>query len=229
MIPALVSLSLLVTRVICVPVVSPRQESPIELYVQQDLNNPSDLQLATTLSTINKRRVTVVEIVQNDPNDPNNVTPVTTYIQNADIPTPTPTPIPTPQPVTTTPTDAGDDGSSGGNTGNADGSPLSDGISLLTTINNWRTAYGKKPMTWSDELAGAALNTGTLDGGDSSKEAHHPAPQAAEVISPGNDNDLGKDLQGHSPFEISYLNWLCEVPSDVVGDLCAFQQSVMWT
>ena len=231
MIPALVSLSLLLTRVVCVPVLSPRQGASIEVYVQKDINEHNDLQPVTRPSFINKRQVTVIEFIQNDPNDPNNVTPISTYIQNADIPTttPTPTPTPTPQPVTTTPTETGDDGSNGADTGSTDGSPLSDGTSLLTTINKWRTAYGKNPLTWSADLAAAALNTGTLDGGDSSKEAHHQAPQAAEVISPGNDNDMGKDLQGHSPFEISYINWLCEVQSDVVGDLCAFQQSIMWT
>ena len=229
MIPALVSLSLLVTTVICVPVLSPREGTPIAVDVQRDRNDPNDLQPVTTLSPFIKRQVTVVEVIQNDPNDPNNVTPVTTFIQNANRPAPSPTPRPTPQPVTTTPTDTGDDGSDGSDSGSTDGSPLSDGISLLTTINKWRTAYGNNPLTWSDDLAAAALKTGTLDEGDPSKEAHHPAPQAAEVISPGNDNDMGKDLQGHSPFELSYINWLCEVPSDVLGDRCAFQQSIMWT
>ncbi|KAL8784228.1 MAG: hypothetical protein Q9195_009127 [Heterodermia aff. obscurata] len=229
MIPALVALSFLATRVVCVPVLSPEHGTPIAFDFQKVPNDINDLQAVTTLSPISKRQVTVIEYIQNDPNDPNNITPISTYIQNAVVPTPIPTPTPTPQPATTTPTDTGDDGSNGGDTGSTDGSPLSDGVSLLTTINKWRTAYGRDLLTWSDDLATAAFNTGTLDGGDSSKEAHHPAPQAAEVISPGSDNDMGKDLQGHSPFEISYVNWLCEVQSDVVGDLCAFQQSIMWT
>lgn len=234
MLPVLLSLSLLVTSVICVPIVSPRQGTPITVYIQKDPNDPGDLQPVTTLSPMKKRQVTVVEVVQNDPNDPNNVTPISTYIQNDPIQTPTPqliqpTPTPTPTPITTTPTNTGDDGSSGGDSGSGDGSPLSGDTSILSTINKWRTAYGKNTLTWSQDLANAAANTGQLDGGSSANEAHHAPPDAAEVIAPGSDNAMGKDLQGRSPFEISYIEWLCEVQSDVLGDSCAFQQTIMWT
>ena len=113
--------------------------------------------------------------------------------------------------------------------GSTDGSPLSAGDSMLTDINYWRNAYGKPSLTWSNELADAARNTGTLDGGSSANEVHHNAQMAAEVIAPGSDTTMGKDLQGHSPFEISYISWLCEVPDGRLGDLCKFQQNIMWT
>lgn len=100
---------------------------------------------------------------------------------------------------------------------------------MLTDINYRRKAYGKTALTWSNELADAALNTGTLDGGISANEVHHNAQMAAEVIAPGSDISMGKDLQGHSPFEISYISWLCEVPDGRLGDLCKFQQDIMWT
>lgn len=108
-----------------------------------------------------------------------------------------------------------------------DGSPFSDGVSLLSTINNWRSAYGKSSMTWSPDMASAAANTGSLNGGGVTME-HHVPPNAAEVIAPGNDNDMGIDLKGHSPFEISFIAWLCEVPGDPeLGNACADQESVM--
>ena len=230
MISHIVALSLLVGSTFCVPVLSPHQGTGIRVYVQKDPNNPNDLQPVTTLSPMEKRQeVTVIESWCSDANDPNSCAPTTTYVENAATPTPTPSPQPETQPEqgTTTPTDT----TAPTNTGSDDGSPLSDGISLLTTINKWRQAYGKNTLTWSDDLVGVAANTGQLDQGSSSLEAHHSSPPAnAEVITPGSDNDLGKDLQGRSPFEISYISWLCEVRynGDPLGGECDFQQTVMW-
>lgn len=234
MLSALVSLSLLVTSVVCVPILSPPQGTGITVYVP-DPNNPGSLKPVTTLSPLKKRQdVTVVEYIQNDPNDPNNITPLTTYIQNGPTQTPIPQaqPQPEPEPVpdTTTHTSTSNTGSTDQGSSSTDGSPLSAGDSMLTDINYWRNAYGKTALTWSNELADAALNTGTLDGGSSAKEVHHNAQNAAEVIAPGSDNSMGKDLQGHSPFEISYISWLCEVPDGQrLGNLCQFQQDIMWT
>ena len=234
MILAVVSVIFLATSVISAPLLATRQGTLITVYVQKDLNDPTDLQPVTTLASITKEKrqdITVVEVIQNGPNDPNNVTPVTTYIQSGATQTPIPESQPQPEPETvpeqapTTPatTEPVDDGSD-------DGSPLSDGKSLLSTINYWRSAYGVGFLTWGTDLEAAAANTGQLDGGSSANEVHHPMDiYTAEVIAPGNDNDNGKDLQGHSPFEVSYLSWLCEQRSDTLGGLCDFQQSIMAT
>ena len=228
MFSALVSLSLLVTSVVSVPILAPRQGTGITVYVP-DPNNPGSLQPVTTLSPLKKRQdVTVIES-HNDPNNPNNMIPYTTYIQHG----PTPTPVPQPfqaVPETTTPTNTGDSGSTDQGSGSTDGSPLSAGDSMLTDINYWRNAYGKTALTWSSELADAALNTGNLNHGNTASAVHYNAQMAAEVIAGGSDTTMGKDLQGHSPFEISYISWLCEVPdANRLGDLCKFQKDIMWT
>ena len=228
MFSALVSLSLLVTSVVSVPILAPRLGTGIRVYVP-DPNNPGSLKPVTTLSPLKKRQdVTVIES-HNDPNNPNNMIPYTTYIQHGPTPTPVPQPVQA-VPETTTPTNTGDSGSTDQGSGSTDGSPLSAGDSMLTDINYWRNAYGKTQLTWSNELADAALNTGNLNHGNTANMVQYNAQMAAEVIAGGSDTTMGKDLQGHSPFEISYISWLCEVPdANRLGDLCQFQKDIMWT
>ncbi|KAL8953017.1 MAG: hypothetical protein Q9183_007356, partial [Haloplaca sp. 2 TL-2023] len=112
-----------------------------------------------------------------------------------------------------------------------DGSPLSNGVSYLTTINDWRVKYNKKPMTWSPKMASAAANTGELNDGICDENMQHHAPDnAAEVIGPGSDRAMGKNLHGRSPFEISFLGWLCERSSGSQlqrEGACQDQESVM--
>ena len=233
MIPAIISSLLLATKVIGAPFLEGRQSTAVTVYIQPDPNNPEDIRPVTTLKPVMKEKrqdITYVKYIQNDPYDPNNVTPVSTWVQSGPVQTavpdqsqPEPEPIPTAEtkPVTGTPEVPTDNNSNNGAVGTND---------ILGVINYWRNAYGVGQLEWGSDLEAAAANTGQLAGGDTRKMAHHPMdPQTAEVIGPGNDNAFGKDLQGHSPFEIAYLVWLCEVPSDTLGGLCDFQQTIMHT
>ncbi|KAI4159321.1 MAG: hypothetical protein L6R39_000411, partial [Caloplaca ligustica] len=107
-----------------------------------------------------------------------------------------------------------------------DGSPFSGDVSLLRTINGWRYAFGVGPLTWSQDMANAAANTGQLNEASSSMQHHNPS-DAAEVIAPGSDTDMGQDLKGRSPFEISLISWLCENPGTTMKDACGVQRSIM--
>ncbi|KAI4282103.1 MAG: hypothetical protein L6R38_003187 [Xanthoria sp. 2 TBL-2021] len=90
---------------------------------------------------------------------------------------------------------------------------------ILSTINGWRYALGASPLSWSQDMANAAANTGRLNGGGVAMN-HHAADGAAEVIAPGSDTDMGQDLKGRSPFEISFIAWICEKPSPQMGNAC---------
>ncbi|KAL8836136.1 MAG: hypothetical protein Q9176_006516, partial [Flavoplaca citrina] len=97
-----------------------------------------------------------------------------------------------------------------------------DSNAILTVINKWRTAYGVSQLTWSEEMvAGAAKtgqdNMGYFNGGSFT----HGGAGNAEVMTPGSDTGGDADLGAYTPFEIAYISWLCEVPSDTLGNACA--------
>ncbi|KAL9595031.1 MAG: hypothetical protein Q9219_006681, partial [cf. Caloplaca sp. 3 TL-2023] len=91
----------------------------------------------------------------------------------------------------------------------------------LATINRWRSTLGSTQLSWSQEMYNAALNTGQLNGGGANGMNHHPPKYAAEVIAPGSDKSMGLDLKGRTPFEISFIAWICERPSPKMGDACS--------
>lgn len=133
-------------------------------------------------------------------------TPKTTSIPSApktkSAPPPAPpasTPIPKPSP---SPSPA-----SSGN----DGSPLSDGVSLLTTVNKYRQKYNLEELVWSEHLAGNAQRTG--DDGQGVNQHHELfSGSNAQVITPGTDHKVaGLDYGSDTCFELSYAAWLCEV------------------
>lgn len=216
MLPALVTLSLFLTSAVCIPVLAPRQGTPITVYVQKDPNDPNDLQPVTTLAPIAKRDSIVMV---SDNTYPDGWRPISTIKDNAG---PGPTPVPqTPQ--ATTP----DTSSTGGNDGSNDG-----GNDLLSTVNYWRRQYGKSSLSWDQSCVDAASNTGNLNGGGANGMTHHPpsfpaqitgAVGVGEVIAPGTDSALGKDLKGHTPFDLAMIGWLCEVdgPNEPVHAACA--------
>ncbi|KAL8777845.1 MAG: hypothetical protein Q9194_002321 [Teloschistes cf. exilis] len=109
-------------------------------------------------------------------------------------------------------------------------SSSSSGNDILSTLNKWRTAYGKNTLAWSSDMASTAANTGKLNHGIcDTKMQHHAAEGAAEVIAPGSDNSMGQDLGGYGVFEISLISWLCEAPSGMLGGACGVQERVMKT
>ncbi|MCJ1466409.1 Mucin-13 [Pseudocyphellaria aurata] len=124
------------------------------------------------------------------------LTTSTPVIKQAVVPTSTPASKPAPS---TTPKST----SSG---------PTSGGIPLIDTINKWRGKYGLDDLKFSNTLTANALKTGTDDGGSEEKHELNPGSNA-QVITPGMSVAYG-DLDGLSPFELSYVAWLCEVQSD---------------
>ncbi|KAL8812799.1 MAG: hypothetical protein Q9223_000734 [Gallowayella weberi] len=95
------------------------------------------------------------------------------------------------------------------------------GEDALATINRWRSTLGSTQLSWSQDMYNAAANTGRLNAGGANGMNHHPPPNAAEVIAPGSDNAMGLDLQGRTPFEISFIAWICERPSPKMGNACS--------
>ena len=110
----------------------------------------------------------------------------------------TPQPTPTPQPIQQP-------------TSQSDGSPKSAGVSLLSIVNKWRGKYALSSLAWSDTLTNNALKTGTDDDGVNQKHELNPGSMA-QVITPGMQTAYGDIVV--SPFELSYVAWLCEVSSD---------------
>ncbi|KAL9024064.1 MAG: hypothetical protein Q9180_008009 [Flavoplaca navasiana] len=96
-----------------------------------------------------------------------------------------------------------------------------DSNAILTVINKWRSAYNVGQLTWSEEMvAGAAKtgqdNMGYFNGGSFT----HGGAGNAEVMTPGSDTAGDADLGAYTPFEIAYISWLCEVPSETLGSAC---------
>ena len=132
-------------------------------------------------------------------------------------PQPSVTPSVTPQLKTTTPTQtpASQPASQPTASAESDGSPLSDGTSLLQTANYWRDQYGLPHFTWDAQLEKNALKTGTDGRGQNQVHQLNPGTMA-QVITPGMVVKYGGDLGGDTPFELSYCAWLCEVPSNTL-------------
>ena len=100
----------------------------------------------------------------------------------------------------------------------ASGGPTSGGVSLIDTVNKWRKNYGLSTLDWDDQLADNALKTGT-DGGGSVQQHELNSGSMAQVITPGQSTMVG-DYKPTTPFELSYVAWLCEVQSSQLGDMC---------
>ena len=95
----------------------------------------------------------------------------------------------------------------------SDGSPYSDGVHLLTTINKWRKVYKLPLLRWNHQLELNALKTGTDGAGQYQNHELNPGTMA-QVITPGMNAKYGGNLGGDTPFELSYVAWLCESSSD---------------
>ncbi|KAI4270688.1 MAG: hypothetical protein LQ337_006523 [Flavoplaca oasis] len=149
---------------------------------------------------------TTTESTSNDSNEP------TDNVEN----TPTEGQVEEEEP-TTQPTSSDSSDSTSTNT-----TPSSDSNALLTVINKWRTAYGISQLTWSEEMVAGAAQTGQDNMGYfNSGSFTHGGAGNAEVMTPGSDTAGDADLGQYTPFEIAYISWLCEVPSETLGNACA--------
>ena len=139
-------------------------------------------------------------------------TPKTTSIRTL---TPRPHPITTSTPVQP-PTTSAAPAPTPSAPGTSDGSPLSGGVSLLTTINKYRKLYNINTLTWSAQLQANAQKTGNDDGGVN--EVHELNPGSyAQVIAPGAQSfPASTNLEGDTPFELTFAAWLCEVATEYV-------------
>jgi hypothetical protein len=110
----------------------------------------------------------------------------------------------------------------------SDGSPLSGGVSVLSTCNKFRDMYNLKGFKWSTQLASNAGKTGRLNNGVTENHSLFEG-SFAQVITPGLNSDIsGVNLQGFTPFEMAYLSWMCEVSSDSqISKMCPNMQSSM--
>lgn len=199
---------LLATGVICVPVMVPGQG------------------IGMTRRRVNTRQeVTYVEYVQSDPNNPNSMEETRRYTEGGDNAVTAAQIVP--EQASSAPAEPITAGSHDGNAVPNDGSSPASGNSMLEVINQWRSAYGLKELQWSPSMVEAAENTGKLNNGNAWGFQHRNPSDAGEVMAPGSDNDKGQDLRGHSPFEISYISLLCEVPNGPVADSCPMQNQIM--
>ncbi len=131
--------------------------------------------------------------------------------ESASIPAaPTPTPESIPKPVN----HSQDQTLEVAEIAESDGSPYSDGVHLLTTINKWRKIYKLPLLRWNHQLELNALKTGT-DGAGRNQIHQLSEGTMAQVITPGMSVKYGGDLGGDTPFELSYVAWLCESSSDI--------------
>lgn len=126
--------------------------------------------------------------------------------------TPSVTPVSV-TPVQSSPAAQASTGSSGSSN---DGAPLSGGVSILETANKYRAMMGYSAFTYSSTLAGNSAKTNADNGANIMKHELNDGSFAqciAEV-----DNNSGSN--GLSPFELTYLGWLCEIQDAKIATVC---------
>lgn len=104
--------------------------------------------------------------------------------------------------------------------------PTSGGVPLIDTINKWRKAFSLVELRWDARCSRNAKQTGCDSGGSPNNQTHEIfAPTTSQVISPGQFIKVGNSPL--TPFENSYVGWLCEHPGGplIQGgvDQCAVQ------
>jgi cysteine-rich secretory family protein len=97
--------------------------------------------------------------------------------------------------------------------------PVTGGVPIINQVNTYRQRAGLASLSWNQNLAVNAWNTGVNN--TIEKDYYHPhhilfPGSYAQVIAEGFDDSTvcGANLQGFTPFLFSLLAWLCESPSD---------------
>ncbi|KAI4213882.1 MAG: hypothetical protein LQ351_003577 [Letrouitia transgressa] len=89
--------------------------------------------------------------------------------------------------------------------------PTSGGVPLIDTINKWRKAFSLVELRWDPRCSQNAKKTGCDSGGLPNNQTHEiNPPTTSQVISPGQFVKTGNSPL--TPFELSYVGWLCEHP-----------------
>ena len=86
-------------------------------------------------------------------------------------------------------------------------SPTSGGVPIIDTINKWRGLYNIGTLTWSDQLVANAQKTGNDDGGLNENHELNPGSYA-QVIAPSSLSFPEQNLEGDTPFELTYVAFL---------------------
>jgi hypothetical protein len=99
-------------------------------------------------------------------------------------------------------------------TSSGDGSPMSGDKSILSVVNKYREKYNRHPLKWSDQLqANAQKTTNNNNGVTQNHELNKGS--SAQCLSPGFSTPAkDMNLRGLTPFEMSYLSWMCEKKTD---------------
>ena len=134
-------------------------------------------------------------------------------------PAPTSTPPP-PAPSTTAPAPAQSSQPSQPSGGN-DGAPTSNGKSILASANKYRSLMGYPEFTYSSKLGANAADTNQADGANSMTHKLNSGSMA-QCIAQGDDT-LGSG--DYSPFDLTYLGWLCEISDGRLGNDCNVMES----
>ncbi len=128
--------------------------------------------------------------------------------------TPSITPVaPAPAPVSTS---AAPVQSIAPSSGGDDGAPKSGGKSILESANHFRSLMGFPVFTYSSQLDANAAKTNNDDSANHMIHELNSGSMAqciAEV-----DNTSGDGT--YTPFELTYLAWLCEIPDSRLGSGC---------
>jgi Cysteine-rich secretory protein family len=91
--------------------------------------------------------------------------------------------------------------------------PSSGGDEFGSVVNKYRSAYGLSQLGSSSQLISNAQQVGESNGGVNENHSLIPNIAMGQCITPGQAHSYPANQQ-YSPFELAYLAWLCEVPSD---------------
>lgn len=96
------------------------------------------------------------------------------------------------------------------------GEPKSGGKSILDSANKFRAIMGLPAFTYSGKLDANAAKTNNDNGADKMKHQLNDGSNAQCITQVNNLTGDGV----YTPFELSYLGWLCEIPDGRLGDAC---------
>ena len=163
----------------------------------------------TTTPTAPERLVAPVQ-------NTNNEQPYYQHSSPAEVPvtptTPTAVPVQTP---TSSAAPAPAQSNTASTSGN-DGAPKSGGVSILETANKYRSLMGYPTFTYSSTLDANAAKTNRDDGANTMTHELNPGSMAQCIAEVDNTDGTAK----YTPFELTYLAWLCEIPDDRLGNAC---------
>lgn len=102
-------------------------------------------------------------------------------------------------------------------TGGNDGAPQSGGVSILETANKYRAMQGFPPFEYDSQLAGNSAKTNAATGAMVMTHQLNTGSNAQCIAQASPSKGSYKNL---TPFEMTYLGWLCEIDDSKLTTLC---------